>query len=106
MSPISQNQSKRQTRALDQWLTESTGNPASAAKAHEAVLAHPCAHHVWPLDRLWNELADELESLGRHDDAAGARARGAAAAGHDPARATSCDHCGFVATGDVSDGAS
>lgn len=95
MPSISQNQSRRQTRALEQWITESEARPDAAVKAREAALAHPCAPHVWRLDELWNGLADDLARLDRHDEAVEARARGAEAAGHDPA-VTSCDHCGFV----------
>ncbi|HEX8770230.1 MAG TPA: hypothetical protein VF711_05635 [Acidimicrobiales bacterium] len=77
-------------------MTEAVTNPASAVKAHEAALAHPCAHHVWPLGQLWNELADELDKLGRSDEAVEARARGADVEDHDPAHVTSCNHCGYI----------
>jgi hypothetical protein len=97
MPSISQNQSNRQTRALTQWMIEAHTNPASAVKARQAALAHPCAPHVWHLDQLWAELAEELDKLGQGQEAGEARARAADAKGHDPAETTSCDHCGYTA---------
>jgi hypothetical protein len=96
IASISQNQSKRQIQALTQWMNEAVTNPSSAAKAHEAALAHPCAHHVWPLGQLWVDLAGALDELGRRDEAVEARARAVEVEGHDPAGATSCNHCGYT----------
>lgn len=77
MTTISRSRSREETAAIERRLRETgAGEPRSEprdperhAEALERALAHPCAHHVWRLDRLWQALGRMRASLGDHDGA-------------------------------------
>ncbi len=68
------------------------GDVAAAVGAHDALVAHPCAHHEVGLAETWAQLARLHADAGDPEAAEAARRAADAAATEELRR---CEHCGF-----------